>query len=84
MQNEHVVPPYAFMTVGFFFAAFGCPAYFAQESYDAPLWLGPLLLMGAVAFLSISVISIGVTNGIARAHLVGPVDAPSREASASR
>ncbi len=83
MQNERVASPYSFMTVGFFLAAFGCPAYFAQESYDAPLWLGPLLLLAAFAFLSISVISIGVTNGIARARLAEPVDEASREPSAS-
>lgn len=68
MQTERPAPPWSFMTIGFVFAAFGCPAYFARESYDAPLWLGPLLLLAAVVFLSIGVISIGVSNGIARAR----------------
>ena len=78
MHDDRALSPGWYLGLGFGLAAFGCPAYFAREAYDAPAWLGPLLLLAALVFLAIGVVSIGVTLGITRAHATRPVE-PGRD-----
>ena len=53
-----------YVLLGTLLAGFGSAAYFDQEGYNAPLWLGPFLLWVAAVFTLIGVIGLGVSTGL--------------------
>ena len=72
MKDKRTAPqpenPWLYILLGILVSGFGTAAYFDQEAYDAPLWLGPFLLGVAAIFALIGVISLGVSIGVERAE----------------